>query len=53
MGATVGAGAAVGEGAQALVRVAQEPSMDGPSVDAVTGSDVGDLGTVEPSLTAR
>ena len=47
MGATIGAGAAVGEGAQALVRVAQEPSVDGPSVDAVTGSDVGDLGTVE------
>jgi hypothetical protein len=47
MGATVGAGAAVGEGAQAFVRVAQEPSVDGPSVDAVAGGDVGDLGAVE------
>ena len=45
--AAVGPGAAVTEGAQASVRVADQPAMDGPPVDAVAGGDVGHLGAVE------
>jgi hypothetical protein len=47
MGATVRSGAAIGEGAEPLVRVAQEPPVDGSPIDAVAGGDVGDLGALE------
>jgi hypothetical protein len=43
----VGPAAAVGESAEALVRVAEEPAVDGPPIDPVAGGDVGDPGAVE------
>jgi hypothetical protein len=45
--APVGPGAAVGQGAEALAGVADQPAVDGPSIDAVAGGHVGDLGAVE------
>jgi len=39
--------AALGEGTQAFARVTNEPSVDGPTIDAVAGGDVGDLGALE------
>ena len=40
--APIGARAAVGEGAETFVRVAEQPAVDGPPVDPVAGGDVGD-----------
>jgi hypothetical protein len=45
--AAVRAGAAVGKGAQPLVRVAGEPAVDRPPVHPVAGGDVGHLGAVQ------
>ncbi len=45
--APVGVGAAIGESGEAVVRVAHEPAVDGPSVDAVAGGDIGHRGALE------
>ena len=43
----IGSGAPVGERAETLVRVADEPSVDRATVDPVAGGDVGDVGPID------
>jgi hypothetical protein len=43
----VGLGAVVGEGRQSLVRVAEEPAVNGPAIDPMAGCDIGDRGPFE------
>ena len=47
MGAAVWPRAPVGEGSEALVRVAHEPAVDGAPIDPVAGGDIGDPGAVQ------
>ena len=46
MGAAIGLGAVVKQGAKTLAGVAQQPAVKGPSVDAVAGGGVSDGGTL-------
>lgn len=40
----IGFGAAISQGTETFARVTNQPAMKGPSVDAVAGGDVGDVG---------
>jgi len=47
MGAAIGLGAAIGQRNESLAGVADQPAVEGTSVDPVAGGHVGDGGTVE------